>query len=265
MLNTSAFFREAGSGPTVLCVHSSASSSGQWRALMDSLSDRFRVVAMDLYGYGKSPAWPGEHELRLDDEIALMAPILETAGKFHLVGHSYGGLVALKLALNDASRIASLTLYEPTCFFLLIANDPEDPASREIKAVSDETNRLVDAGDLELAAQRFVEYWVGPDAWSQTPEAGRLTIANRMGKVRFEWTTIFDKPLPSANISALAMPILLLTGSRSTAAARGVIRLLYGLLPQAEVLELPGLGHMGPVTHPEKVNEAITAFIERVK
>jgi pimeloyl-ACP methyl ester carboxylesterase len=86
-----------------------------------------------------------------------------------------------------------------------------------------------------------------------------------MGKVRFEWTTAFDKPLPSANISALAMPILLLTGSRSTAAARGVFRILYGMLPRAKVVELPDLGHMGPVTHPEKVNEAIVAFLERVK
>jgi pimeloyl-ACP methyl ester carboxylesterase len=265
MSNVIANFREEGSGSTVVCVHSSASSSSQWRTPMGSLSDRFRVVAMDLYGYGKSPAWPGEHVLRLDDEIALMAPILETAGKFHLVGHSYGGLVALKLALNDASRIASLTLYEPTCFFLLIANGPEDPASREIKTVRDETNRLVDAGDLELAAQRFVEYWIGPGAWSKTPEAGRLAIAKGMGKVRFEWTTAFDKPLPSTNISALAMPILLLTGSRSTAAARGVVRLLHGLLPQAKVVELPGLGHMGPVTHPEKVNAAIVAFLDHLK
>ena len=87
MSNVIANFREEGSGSTVVCVHSSASSSSQWRTLMGSLSNRFRVVAMDLYGYGKSPAWPGEHVLRLDDEIALMAPILETAGKFHLVGH----------------------------------------------------------------------------------------------------------------------------------------------------------------------------------
>jgi hypothetical protein len=127
---------------------------------------------------------------------------------------------------HSTSRPAS------SCF----AKDPEDPASREIKAVRDETNRLVDAGDLELAAQRFVEYWIGPAAWSKTPEAGRLAIAKGMGKVRFEWTTAFDKLLPSANISAIAMPILLLTCSRSTAAARGVIRLLHGLLPQAKVV-----------------------------
>ena len=86
-----------------------------------------------------------------------------------------------------------------------------------------------------------------------------------MKKVRSEWTTAFDKPLPSARISALSMPMLLLTGQRSTAAARGVVRMLHGLLPKAKVVELPGLGHMGPVTHPEKVNAAIVAFLEHME
>jgi pimeloyl-ACP methyl ester carboxylesterase len=261
----SAYFREEGSGSTVVCVHSSASSSGQWRSLMDALSDRYRVVAMDLYGYGKSPAWPGARELLLDDEVALMAPILKNAGKFHLIGHSYGGLIALKLALDDPARIASLTLYEPTCFFLLFVNDSNDQAGREILAIRDETNHLVDIGDLDLAAERFFDYWMGPGAWSKTPEASRSSIVKRMKKVRSEWTTAFDKPLPSARISALPMSVLLLTGARSTAAARGVVRLLHGLLPQAKVVELPGLGHMGPVTHPEKVNPAIVAFLDHMK
>jgi len=265
MSNAVAYFREAGSGSTVVCVHSSASSSGQWRSLMDELSDRYHVVAMDLYGYGKSPGWPGVRELLLDDEIALMTPILENTGRFHLIGHSYGGLIALKLALDDPARIASLTLYEPTCFFLLFVNDSNDRAGREILAIRDETSRLVDIGDLDLAAKRFLDYWMGPDIWRETPETSRLSIAKRMKKVRFEWATGFDRPLSSAMISALPMPVLLLTGEQSTAAARGVVRVLHSLLPQAKVVELPGLGHMGPVTHPEKVNVAIVAFLDHMK
>jgi pimeloyl-ACP methyl ester carboxylesterase len=256
------FFREAGSGSTMVCIHSSASSSGQWRMLMEALSGRLRVVAMDLYGYGRSPAWPGERELRLEDEIALIAPILESAGQFHLVGHSYGGLVALKLALSYPARVASLTLYEPTCFFLL-TND--DSARREIEAVRDETNWLVDASEYEAAAQHFVAYWTGSGAWPKLPEAARLTIINSMGKIRFEWATAFDPSFPIDQISALKMPVLLLTGSRSTIAARGVQRMLQTLLPGAEVVEFSGLGHMGPVTHPEQVNKAIANFLARVE
>lgn len=265
MSNAIAYFREEGSGSTVVCLHSSASSSSQWSSLMDALSDRYRVVAIDLYGYGKSPAWPGTRELLLEDEVALMAPILKNAGKFHLIGHSYGGLIALKLALDDSTRIASLTLYEPTCFFLLFVNGSNDQAGREISAIRDETSYFVDIGDLDLAAKRFVDYWMGPGAWSKTSEPSRSSIVKRMKKVRSEWTTAFDKPLPSDRISALSMPIILLTGQRSTAAARGVVRMLHGLLPEAKVVELPGLGHMGPVSHPEKVNAAIVAFLNHME
>ena len=51
------FFRESGSGTTVVCLHASASSSTPWRALSERLSDRFRVVAVDLHGCGMTPAW----------------------------------------------------------------------------------------------------------------------------------------------------------------------------------------------------------------
>lgn len=107
-------FKDVGSGDSVVCIHSSASTSGQWRNLMEALADRYRVLAVDLYGYGKSPAWPADRGLRLADEIDLIQPILPRTGRYHLVGHSYGGAVALKMALDQSARIASLTLYEPT-------------------------------------------------------------------------------------------------------------------------------------------------------
>ncbi|MDP3224795.1 MAG: alpha/beta fold hydrolase, partial [Rubrivivax sp.] len=74
-----AFVREAGSGPTLLCLHSNASSSTQWRALMELLSPRFRVLAPDQLGAGRSPPWPAARRDgagRLDDEVALLAPVL---------------------------------------------------------------------------------------------------------------------------------------------------------------------------------------------
>src|SRR5215510_4972255 len=109
-----AYFREAGAGPAVVCLHCSASTSGQWRPLMDLLADRYRVIAPDLHGSGKSAPWPGERPMWLDDQIAFLAPAFERAGaSFHLVGHSYGGAIALKAALGFPAKLKSLVLYEP--------------------------------------------------------------------------------------------------------------------------------------------------------
>src|SRR5262245_15621130 len=114
------YHREAGAGTAVVCLHASASSSAQWRPLIERLGGRFRTLAADLYGSGRSPAWPGERPMWLADEVALLAPVFEAAGpRFHLVGHSYGGAVALRAALANSARIESLVLFEPVLFSLL--------------------------------------------------------------------------------------------------------------------------------------------------
>src|SRR5687768_3148001 len=100
------FFREAGTGLGVVCIHSNASSSGQWRGLMDLLSPKFHVLAPDSYGSGKSPEWPSDRFIRLRDEVALIESVLARAGSpLALVGHSYGAAVALIAALANPGRV----------------------------------------------------------------------------------------------------------------------------------------------------------------
>src|SRR5215831_7960985 len=134
----SAHFREVGSGTAVVCLHSSASSSVQWRPLMERLADRFRVISVDLYGYGQSPPWPEGRALSLADEVRLLEPVLRDAGnRFHLIGHSYGGAIALRAALDRPERLLSLSLFEPVLFSLLAEEDPDQPAAREIALIAE--------------------------------------------------------------------------------------------------------------------------------
>ena len=80
-----------------MCLHSNASSSGQWRALSDLLSSDFHVLASDSYGAGRSLEWPSDSTITLADEVALLEPVFARAGKpFTLIGHSYGAAVALR-------------------------------------------------------------------------------------------------------------------------------------------------------------------------
>ena len=94
------YFREAGAGPGVVCLHANAGSSSQWRGLMELLAPKFRVFAPDSYGSGKSPEWPSDRVISLRDEAALIEPVLaKAAAPFVLVGHSYGTAIALVAAL----------------------------------------------------------------------------------------------------------------------------------------------------------------------
>ena len=257
------YFREAGAGTSVVCIHSSASSSGQWRALMERLSNRFRVIAVDLYGSGKTAAWPQGQPMFLDDELALLSPVFRAAGdRFHLVGHSFGGAIALKAALGDPRRLISLVLYEPVLFSVLMADAPESGAAREILAVRNDTIRLVDEGNLDASAQRFVDYWMGEGTWAATPEPRRPVLAAAMRAVKPEWHAAFYEPTPLKAFVAIDVPTLFLTGTKSKASARAVAQLLTAVLPRVRVEEIDGVGHMAPLTHPDRVNPLIERFLE---
>jgi len=257
-----AFFREAGRGAAVVCVHASASSSAQWRPLMDRLAGRFRTLAADLYGSGKSPMWPAVRPLSLADEVALLDPVLAAAGRrFHLVGHSYGGAVALRAALAAPGRVESLVLFEPVLFSVLTAEDPTQPAAREIAAVRDDTVRALERGDPRASGARFVDYWMGAGAWAAMPEPRREALAGAMTTVKAEWDAAFREPTTLSAFAELDVPVFYLTGSESPASSRAVARLLTKTLPRVTAVEIEGVGHMGPVTHPDRINTLIERYL----
>lgn len=247
---------------SVVSLHASASTGHQWRSLQRRLAGRYRVLAPDLYGSGDSPRWPDERELSLADEVTLLQPVLEAAGEsFHLVGHSYGGAVALRAALASPGRIRSLVLIEPVLFSVLLAEDPGQPAAREIIAVRDETIAAADRGALESAAERFVGYWTGPGGWAGMPSATRAAAARAMPVVRGEWSALFAEATPLSAYSCLGIPTLYLVGSQSPASSRGVARLLTQALPDVTTVELAEAGHLAPLTHPDIVNAVIEQHI----
>src|SRR6266702_3115672 len=95
----------AGLGTSVLLLHGSASSSAMWTPVINALKARFRLIAPDLIGYGRTDAWSEEYEFRLDDELRLIEPfIAHQPGGSHVVAHSYGGVVALALVARGARR-----------------------------------------------------------------------------------------------------------------------------------------------------------------
>ena len=109
-----------GAGQPVVLIHSSVSANRQWRALGEALKDRYRVLAVNLYGYGETTPWPGTSPQSLYAQAQLIMAVCEEMDTpVHLVGHSFGGSVALKAAMLLGARVGSMTLLEPNPFYLL--------------------------------------------------------------------------------------------------------------------------------------------------
>jgi len=258
------FFREAGTGPGVVCTHANASNSGQWRDLMDVLAPNFHVFAPDSYDAGKSPQWPSDRVISLRDEVALIEPVLTRAGApLAMVGHSYGAAVALIAALANPGRVRAMAVYEPTLFSLLDAEKPPPNETEGIRKAVSSASVSLDAGNQDAAAEHFIDYWMGSGAWKGMPDQRKPPIAASVKNVRRWAHALLTEPTPLEAFRKLTIPVLYLTGNRSTPSARGVARLLLNTLPQVETVEFEDLGHMGPVTDPGPVNDVIARFLAR--
>ena len=258
------FCREAGAGPAVVCLHANASTSSQWRDLTERLSGRRRVLAPDGCGAGRSPDRDAsEHPFSLGDEVDFLEPVLASAGaSFDLVGHSYGAAAALVAARRRPERVRRLVLYEPTLFAVLDASGPPPHALDGIRAVVQASAAALDRGDRPAAARHFIDYWMGEGSWDAMPPPRQAPIADSIVHVRRWARALMTEPTPAAAFAALDMPVLYLLGEKSPAPAHAVARALLPVLPRARAVELPGLGHMAPVTHPEVVNAEIVRFLE---
>lgn len=265
-MNAQPFFREAGQGPGVVCLHSNASSSSQWLGLMEMLAPKFHVFAVDSYDAGKSPSWKGERTATLSDEVALLEPVLAKAGDpFSLVGHSYGGAIALLAALKHRKRVHALALYEPTLFALIEAESPPPNDADGICAAVARSVAALDAGDADAAARHFIDYWMGKGSFAGMPEPRRGPIAASIRNIRSWSRALLREPTPLAAFAALDVPVLYMTGKNSPASSRGVARILARVLPRVDLVELDGVGHMAPVTHPDVVNGRIVRFLDGLR
>jgi pimeloyl-ACP methyl ester carboxylesterase len=258
------FFRESGVGPGVVCLHSNASSSSQWKSLMERLAPDFHVMAPDGHGAGKGPPWPTDRALTLSDEVALLEPVFARAGQtLALVGHSYGAAVALLAAVRCPERVGALVLYEPTLFGLIDAESSPPNEADGIREAVDGAAAALAVGNRSVAAERFIDYWTGAGSWRAMRESQRGAIESSIVNVAGWGRALFAEPTRLAAFAGLKMPVLLMAGKQSRPSALGVVRRLARVIPRVELVEFEGVGHMGPITDPARINDAIDEFLRR--
>jgi pimeloyl-ACP methyl ester carboxylesterase len=255
-------YSDTGAGEPVVMLHCTSASGSAWRSLAARLGEDFRAIATDQWGCGASAEWPGRKPFSLEHEAAPVIAILRSLGyRAHLVGHSYGGSVALRVAREAPELLKSLTLIEPSSFHML-RHPPEAAALfAEISAIDETTAHACRIGDLWGGMGRFVDYWSGEGAWAAMPEPAQAKMAPRLAKVLLDFRALIHEPCGIEAYAAIALPTLLICGERTRAPSRRIVQMLAEALPQAQVETIPGAGHMSPLTHAAEVNEKIAAHL----
>ena len=181
----------------------------------------------------------------------------------HLIGHSYGGAVALHIARTRPEMLRSLTLIEPSAFHLLRGGDAIDAAAlREITEVAAQAKCALLSGDYLGGFGRFVDYWSGPGSWAAMPADRREGFARQLAKVTLDFHAILGEPAELEDVWHMTTPTLLVQGGCTKLPSRCVVHRLRAALPEATFRVVQGAGHMLPVTHRDQVNALVAAHLD---
>lgn len=248
--------------PGVVCIHASGSSGRQWHTLADQIGREFAVYAPGLTGYHGTPFDGGPVTLS-DEAETVRAQLGRQDESLHLVGHSYGGAVALQFALKYPDLVRSLTLYEPAFFPLLFEQAPGSDEAAEISRVGQFVVANADGMETrEAAAWRFVNYWSGPGSWEWMGGEQRQRILRLMPKIAAEFGALARIRPGADDLKRIEAPVRLVCGTDTRSPARAVIDLLGQFLPDAETHFLEGGEHMAPVTNPVEFNTIVNMHLE---
>ncbi len=253
-------YLDAGTGPLVVLLHASLSNARQWGALTAALEQRYATRALNLFGYGRTPAWPAPAVPTLDDYADLvMAALPAGAEDVTLIGHSFGGAVAMQAARRLGGRARKLVLLEPSIFALLEMCGRRD-AHAEIMAVARDTG----LNPPEPAAERFIDYWSGPGAWAATPEPRRTAYMRGIGLVRNEFAAAFGARLMLDEWrDSLPRQTLVTFAADTTRPSREIADLLSLAGAGWDFARINSGGHMAPLTRPELVNPLVAQFLDQ--
>lgn len=253
-----------GDGAPVVLIHSGGMSSRQWRRLGELLEPTHAVVAPDLIGYGAQVEWPAGQPFDYREDVLAVAAMCRTlAQPARVVGHSYGGLVALTLARQYPTLARSVAVYDPVAFGLL--RDVGDAAALADLDQPDTRGVLEDPAlsGTELWMQTFVEYWSGAGSWAALSPETRASFLRVGHKVFAEVRSLADDRTPLSAYAGLHLPALFMYGERSPAAAHRIAALLEATAPDGVAVCIQGAGHMGPITHAGDVLAALAPHLAR--
>ena len=255
-------YDEWGQGPVIALIHGSPANSRAWQRVAERLADRFRVVAPNLPGYGESTRPPSGPS----DVSHAAAAIESLAGKVGapvvLAGHSFGGTVALRVALRGRVAPGALALFEPVAVPVLDAVGDRE-AFDSARAVFEDYTSSFDRGEPEVVA-KMVDYWFGAGAYTRLPAAMREFLIANTGQNVEDVRATFRERYAVQSLRRLAMPVVAVHGTRSPEVMARICRAIASNAGQGSLVPLDGATHAMTTTHVEQVADLIAELAARV-
>lgn len=255
-------FIEAGSGEKVILIHSSVAGAKQWRSLMEALANDFHAIAINLFGYGDTRAWEVDGTQRLTDQARLIEPFLpKGAGKISIVGHSFGGSVAMMAAAMFKKHVRHLVLIEPNPFYLLEKLGRSE-AYQEALILRDVIKSNGKSGTWEAAAEMFANYWTGAGSWDAMPDDRKTKFARALAPNFHEWDAVMHEVISFTEWRRDLPSDTTVVSARDTVRSiREIVELMEAHAPGWRFKQIERGGHMAAMTKPDLINPIVLSAL----
>ena len=251
---------ERGTGLPVVFLHSGVGSAGEWKQVFSLWPEGYRLVAIEAYRDGTGP---GATERRnLDDYADQVYAVAEhVGGAVSLVGFSWGGATALRVAAAASDLVNWLAVIEPEAYALLRTQDTD--AYAQICGLRDRWRAHVHAGRWYEAFEEFIDFYNGPGSFARWPPPRRqafLALQQSRGDL---WDVLFDDLLTPDALAQVTAPVHVVEGSQTSAVDHAICNVVRLHVPHAQHTLIEGAGHMLPLTHPQSLTNALLTGIKR--
>jgi lipase len=249
---------------TLVLLHGSGSSSAIWAPVSQRLSDTYDVIAPDLIGHGAAAPWHGRSSFSLDEEARNVNDLVPCCERpFHVVGHSYGGAVALLLAINNPARVKTLTLIEPA-FVAALRYAGDDHPFGELCRMGTRFASALESGNLEIAMRDYIDFWLDAGWWSGLPAHIQDAMVAMAGTIQLDWKALLEFDPGASVLLPLGAKTLIVRGDRSPLSMIRLVDALHRLMPGSTRTIVQRANHLLPVTHASEVTGALTAHLHAV-
>lgn len=255
-------FAESGSGPAVLFVPGSYSTPAAWRPMHKLLPPRWRLVSTSLCGYGGTAETRSRDDHGMQHEVRVVEAVARAVGgPVHLVGHSFGGTVALAAALSGRFEVKSLALFEA---------NPLDLLQRHGHAALHQAARVMSRGFEQVVGQgerdapgRIIDYWGGEGVFAAMPASVQDYCRQTVGANVLDWHTCFGFEAAGPDLARLDLPVLLVRGGLANAAMVAITELLAAHLREVRHEVVDGAGHFLVTSHAAECAGLLAAHLGR--
>ena len=253
----------SGAGPTVVLVPGSCSTGAAWRPVIARWEGRFRCVTTSLLGYGGT----AERRTPADSAMAHEATAVEAVvgragGSVHLVGHSFGGLVALAVALRRRAPLASLTILEAPAAEVL-RQSGEGDLYAAFRGMTDAYFADFRRGNMNAIAT-MIDFYGGPGTFASWPPKLRAYAVETTPVNILDWATAYGFPITASALAKVDLPVLVIRGGASHPAVQRANERLAELLERARLATIGGATHFMIATHSDDVARLVAHTIQAV-